>query len=223
MSVQTQRKEPEAMGGAAVAALNAMVAEITSNAADLLTKSCLYFTLENIQTLGQVPDMAAKLERLDPALRAALIDGEMGSGTGERFRALMECKVYLAASVNSACLAAQLFTLLRDSKTPSSGLLPLTRVINIATRAIRASAFAIRDSNPALARQATASLAEAEKMGKELDSVLPTLAAYRSPTLCRMIRASVFAALSSAATITETAIRLTAESDSKGKGPLLPL
>jgi hypothetical protein len=224
MSGNTRFIEPDAAGGAAVRALNAMVADITSNAADLLTKSCLYFTLDNIRALGPPPDMAGKLERLDPALRAALIDGDMGSGAGERFRALMECKVYLEASVRSACLAAQLFTLLRDSKTPSSGLMPLCKVINAATRAIRASAFAIRDGNPALAGQAASALIEAEKMGRELDAVLPTLATYRSPTLCRMIRASVFAALSSAATITETAARLTADEKAKaGAEGLKPL
>src|SRR5206468_414661 len=101
------------------------------------------------------------------------------------------------------------FGLLRDCKVPASGMAPLRNVTDAAARAIRAAGAAIASGEADAGHAACAAQAEAERMGAEFLALVPSLAAYRSPTLCRMIAAALHAVLVSAQTLTEVAARLT--------------
>jgi|GEM_PF-6108320 hypothetical protein len=184
------------------------VAEVLNTAADTLEQSCLYFTRENLLILGTSPDISQLIERLDPLTRSALIDGKVRMEHSEQFRAVTDCASDLRVGAESARLAAQLFGLLRDSKTPNAGMTPIRKVTDSAVRALRISARAVSSNDPTIAHDARKAKDETEAIGKELTRLIPFLASYRSPTLCRMIQAAIYSVLITAQVLTDVATGL---------------
>lgn len=189
-------------------AVGTHISGIMNGIAETLAKSCLYFSPDNLMVLGGRTDVFEMLERMDPLLRATLMDGKMRPEQQMNFRAFVESAGDLKAGAEAARLAAQIFLLLHDSKTPSSGLAPLKKVTDSALRTLRTSAAAISTGNVVTARMALKALAETEEMGRELTAMIPTLAAYRSPTICRMILAALHALLVSANSVAQVASNL---------------
>lgn len=207
--VQTPaRKSEDAFPKLTDGALGMQIAEIMNGVAETLAKSCLYFSPSNLAILGAGPDVAAMLDRMDPLLRATLMDGKMQPEQQVNFRAVAECVGVLKAGAESARLAAQIFLLLHDAKSPANTLAPLKKITDSALRTQRAAAAAILYGDEFAVRTAQKALAETEELGKELAYTLPTMAAYGSPTICRLIAASLYAILVSATSMTEVASSL---------------
>lgn len=204
----TVKKSGDASSGRTNGVREAEIAEIINGVAETLAKSCLYFSPGNLAILGTAPDVPAMLERMDPLLRMALIDGKMHHEQQLDFSAFAERAGDLKAGAEAARLAAQIFRLLHDAETPSSGLVPLKRVTDSALRTLRTSASAVSTGDPAAAQMALQSLVETEEIGKEVLDIVRNLAAYHSPTICRLIEAALYAVLVAAQTVAEASSQL---------------
>ncbi len=177
------------------------IARIMNGVAETLAKSCLYFSPENLHLLGMVPDVSAMLERLDLLNRVAIADGALHPDERTDFRAFVECVGNLRAGAEAAHLAAQIFLILRRSRVPISFLTPLKKVADSALRTLRTSASAIASYDESTARMALKSLAETEELSKEVLEIIPTLAIYRSPVICRLMAAALYAIMVSAESV----------------------
>ncbi|GAB4452839.1 MAG: hypothetical protein OHK0029_04550 [Armatimonadaceae bacterium] len=203
--------------------LGVTVADAVLAAADTLGRSCLYFTRENIAALGTPPDLRGIIEKLDPAMRSALIDGSVRVEEGERFHAVTLCSTDLRGGMEAARIAAQLFGLLRDCKLPATGFTPLRRLTDSALETLNAAAKAARSGCAEEAQNAQKLAQATETLGAEVEGVVTNLAEYRSPTLCRIIRAAVYAVLVSTHLLSGAAISLVLppEPEAKEKDALL--
>jgi hypothetical protein len=184
------------------------IADIMNGVAETLSRSCLYFSPDNLAVLGPGPDVNAMLERLDPLIRAALLNDTLRPEQRHNFRAFAECPNELKAGADAARLAAQIFRLLHEAQTPASGMAPLKRLTDSALRTLRTAASALASGDASAAHMARKSLAETEAIGRKIMELIPALAAYRPAAHCRLMAAAVYAVLVSAHAITEVAANL---------------
>ncbi len=188
--------------------LGTQIAEIMNGTAESLARSCLYFSPENLAILGSGPDVTVMLARMDPLVRATLIDGTMRAEQSVNFRAIAGCTGDLTAGVEAARLAAQIFRLLRSGHTPLSVLAPLKKVTDSAQRTLRTAASAISASDEATARMAVKALTETEEVGREMTEIIPTMTDFHSLVICRLMFAALFAILVSTKSMVEVSANL---------------
>src|SRR5262252_3909299 len=108
------------------------MASVLFATAESLTKSCLYFTPENLTLLPPSPELTSLWEDADGAIRAALLQGldrqslvptpKAEAGIYDRLPGLRDQIVDLQIVAGATRHVVQLFRLLRKERTPPSAL-----------------------------------------------------------------------------------------------------
>jgi len=164
--------------------------------AESLTKSCLYFTPENLALLPSSPELASLWEDADGVTRAALLQGldrhalvpntQAEAGMYDRLPGLRDQVMDLQIVVGTTRHVIQLFRLLRKERTPPSGLDPLRHVADAGIRLLRAAALALQHDDSTAADIAIGSFFEVAAAAHEHRKMLRQLPLYLPPHLIRM-------------------------------------
>jgi hypothetical protein len=164
--------------------------------AESLTKSCLYFTPENLALLPLSPDLASLWEDADGVTRAALLQGldhqalvptsQAEAGIYDRLPGLRDQIMDLQIVAGTTRHVIQLFRLLRRERTPPGALDPLRHVADAGIRLLRAAALALQHDDFTAADIAIGSFFEVAAAAHEHRKTLRQLPQYLPPHLIRM-------------------------------------
>jgi hypothetical protein len=173
--------------------------------AETLTKSCLYFTLDNLKVFPPSPELLSLWEDADAVARATLLHSPdictilpmsmAEAGVYHRLTGLRNQIADLQAVAGAARHIVQLFRLLQQARTPPDALDPLREVTDAAIRLLRAAAIALEADDKMAASVAVYAFLEVVTAAHEHRKTLRSLPQYLPAHLIRMGIASHIALL----------------------------
>lgn len=179
--------------GLAIRAAEELTARAAGQTAECLSKSCLYFTPENIAALGGPPDPLPLVERIDQETRALVLHIEMTPAHEARLRRLSLALGDLRAAGAASARAAHQLSLLQRTCLPASAKALLRRPTDAVIRLTLATASAIERDCEHTARTTLREFPAFETLHQEVYELLRGQSAYMPRVIGRMMRATLIA------------------------------
>jgi hypothetical protein len=166
------------------------IAQLLTSLAESLSKSCVYFSSENIQHLEAPPETPPLLEDLDARMRGLLAHSETLPTYEKRKNELPETVGDLFAAAGAIHHAYDLFRLLRLVRMPPFGFAPLVRMTDQVILLFNATAAALDQDDPSSARAAMRATIQVRAICEEMQGIVADLSTFLPQKSWKMMKAA---------------------------------